>query len=651
MVSFGAEREAAVAGAFLEPAWCIQLTAEVRDKEGRPVKGVPVSFYLDRRTGHGRVLGASLSHQLVLTDERGSARILLVSSDLPERCRCHAVCGTVSLGAGVDFVRRRPRALVVGPAPAERPGPEELPWSPEAELDARVARLVRALGKGGRSAERVRAEITAMGRGAVGPLLRMIYDENRPATERRLAAKALAAVKDELVLDRLLKNLDDRRAAVRRGAEEGLFERGAGRAGKGVRRVALLAGPFGRASALRLLAAWGRPEDVALLAARAGADGDPLVRATAAWKLKAFQDRAEARVALRAAMDDKSAFVRYSAAKAQGLVPAVSGRRRRPLLPAGAAGDRDPRVRAAVARAGKAPDCSGLLLKLTADRDVRVRRAATESLGHMPASDVKARGRLHELARDRDRHTADLAFGALVRGGSFAAAGHMLEALGRRDRTLAGVALESLERVYRVELGRPRFGALPSAELIGEWTRWVRACRNLRPVERLWLAAERKDSRLRGEATLALVRHPAAGVDARRRAATLAAAMVRSDDVRVRPPACAALWQLGDASGREKLLEDLASRDWPRRYAACRAAAFVRDRRVALMLVGLLGERSAAMRVAAHRSLLTIRGRGEDPGFDPEGPPEGRRRAAALWKKWAEALKIRGPRAPRGKDQ
>lgn len=641
LVSFDAERDMAAAGGFLEPGWCVQLSAEARDADGRPAEGVPVSFRLDRRSGRGLILAAALSHETVLTDARGRARALLVSSDRPERCRVYATCGPVSLGALVRFTRRRPSPFTVGlagPEPERRPPPRD---SPEAELDARVARLVTALGKGGPEAARVRREITAMGRGAIGPLLRMIYNEHRPRSERRLAARALAMVKDELVLDQLLRNLDDWRAAVRAGAEAGLFERGVERAGRGVRRKLALGGPFGRASALRVLAAWARRADVTLLAARAGADLDPLVRATAAWKLKAFQDRAEARLALRAAMADGSAFVRYTAAKAQGLVPAVSGRGDRPPFLADTLRDRDPRVRAAAARTCRAPGSTEVLLRFLEDRDVRVRRAAAESLGFMPAGAGSPAGRrLHELVRDRDEHVAGLAFRALVRRGGRGAASYMLAALGGEDRVLAGLAVDSLERVYRVELGRPRFGALPSEELLGEWKQWVRACRGSKAHHLYWLAAERRDSRLRGEALLELVRAGPGPGAVGRRAGKLAAEMVKSSDARVRAPAAAALWLLGERRGRDLLLKELASRDWPARYAACRAAGRLRHPDAVDALVVLLGDESAAIRDAAHRSLRAMRTGGPAIGFDPEGPPAERGAKQALWKKWAEAFRI-----------
>jgi HEAT repeat protein len=646
LVSFDAERGRAVAGAFLEPAWCVQITAEVRDVKGQPVEGVPVTFRLDRRSGQGVILAGSLSHTVALTDARGAARTLLVSSDRVERCRVYARCGAVSLGAAVNFVRRGPPAFTVGLAGA-RP-PEQEPRSAEAELDDRVARLVLALGGGGAEARRVRKEITAMGRAAIGPLLRMIYDEARPRKQRRLAAKALAMVKDELVLDRLLRNLDDRRAAVRSGAESGLFERGVERAGKGVRRVLKLSGPFGRASALRVLAAWGRPGDVALLAGRAGADRDPLVRATAAWKLKAFLDRAEARAAVRAAVADRSAFVRYTAAKALALAPAVSGERSPASFLKEVLGDPDPVVRAAAVRAFRGPACAKRALDLVEDRDVRVRRAATEALEHALAAGAPGvEERLWRLARDRDEHVARLASRVLVRRGGQASAALMLEVLGGRSPGQARVALDSLERVYLVEFGRPGFAALPTPQLVDQWSRWVKVCADLEPHERFWLAAERRSSALRGEAVLAMIRERGADERCRRRGRSLAAGLASSSEVRVRAPACAALFLLGRESARERLLRDLTGGDWPARYHACRAAAFVPRRDVALALVALLADDSAAIRAQAHRSLLALRG-GEGPVFDPEGAADARARARALWKKWAESLKI-GPHKSSGR--
>jgi HEAT repeat protein len=640
LVSFDAERDRATAGALLEPGWCVQLTAEVRGAGGSAVKGVPVSFRLDRRTGRGTVLGAALSHEVVLTGPDGAARALLVSSDLPERCRAYATCGPVTLGAAVTFTRRRPPEFTVGLAgPRE---PERVPWSPEAELDARVARLVRAFGRGGEEAGAVRREVTAMGRGAIGPLLRMIYDEGRSAGERQLAARVLAIVKDELVLDRLVRSLDDPRAAVRAGAETGLFERGAARAGRNVRRAAALAGPFGRASALRVLASWGRPEDVALLAARCGTDPDPLVRASAAWKLKAFRERAEARVALRSAMTDRSAFVRYVAARAQSLTPAIADRAAAPLLAGWDPREPDPRVRAAVALACRTPDCAGLLRQLVADRDVRVRRAATESMGLLPPGEApEVWERLRQLAGDRDVHVAGAARRALVTRGGADCSGDMVQALYGRDAALAAAALTSLERIYFVDLGRPRPGARPSVELRNRWKRWVEACGDLKPFEQLWLAAERTDSRLRGEALLEMVRAGGASRRALQRAGVLAAALSGSADARVRAPACAARWLLGDDAGRTALLTDLRSPEWPARFSACRPAGLVGDREVALALVALLGDDSAVIRAAAHRALLRMRGEGESWGFRAGASPEESREARSLWKRWAGALRIR----------
>ncbi len=638
LVSFDAESDRAATGAFLEPGWCVQLTAEVRDRNGKPVEGVPVSFRLDRRTGGGLVLAAALSHDLVLSDGRGEARTLVVSSDRAESCRIYANCGSVTLGSRVNFARHRPSDFTMGLA-GPRP-PESGPQSPEAELDARVARLVAELARGGDDAPQVRREITAMGRAAIGPLLRMVYDQTLRHGKRRLAAKALAMVKDELVLERLLAALSDRRAAVRAGAEAGLFERGAERAGKGVRRAVRLSGKFGRASALRVLAAWGRPGDVITLAARAGSDPDPLVRATAAWKLKAFQERSEARLALRAATADKSSFVRYTAAKASGLVGAVSARRGRLRLLKETFNDPDPRVRAAIARAVSDARYCDELLALSTERDLRVRRAATEGLGRILHPDApRVASRLQVLSTDRDAHVSDQACRALVRRGGVSAAQHMLRALQDEDVALAREALDSLERVYAVEFGRPALGAGPSKQLAGIWTKWSRECADLTVHERYWLAAERGDSQLRGQAVLELVCSSDANSRARRRAATLAAGMSASEDVRVRAPACAALWRLGKTGGTEKLLADLGSGDWPSRYYACRAAGAVRSRDVAEALVRLLGDETVAIRAAAIRALQELRG-AAGPDYDPEAPPVQRRAAQALWKKWAKLLSM-----------
>ena len=118
LASFDAERDSAACGGLLEPAWCVQLTARVRDETGRPAAGVPVLFALDRRSGSGRILPAALADEAVLTDERGAARTLLVSGDRPERCRALASCGPVTLAAEVGFERSRPPDFTVSLGPA-----------------------------------------------------------------------------------------------------------------------------------------------------------------------------------------------------------------------------------------------------------------------------------------------------------------------------------------------------------------------------------------------------------------------------------------------------------------------------------------------------------------------------------------------------
>ena len=62
-------------------------------------------------------------------------------------------------------------------------------------------------------------------------------------------------------------------------------------------------------------------------------------------------------------------------------------------------------------------------------------------------------------------------------------------------------------------------------------------------------------------------------------------------------------------------------------------------------LAGLLLDGSAAIRAAAHRALVAMRG-GAGEGFDPDGPEAERERAAALWKKWAAGLRIRRTQDP-----
>jgi HEAT repeat protein len=643
LVSFGAERDWAMTGALLEPPWCVQLSAEVRDARGAPAVGVPVTLRLDRRATPGRTLMAALSHDVALTDAAGRARALLVSSDAPGACRVWATCGPVSLGAAVEFTARRPADFTVGAAgPGERPLP--LP-PPDERVEARVARLmeVAAVATGAEAAA-AREEVGCMGSAAVTPLLLIVFSEHRPPAVKRQAALVLSGVRDELVLDRLLAGLDDERAASRAGAEAALGTRGPDRAGPGVRRTVRLAGPFGRSSALRVLADWGRPEDLAVIASQAGADSDPLVRATAVWKLKAFTDRPEVRMALRAAASDDSAFVRYAAARALQLAPALAGSRPSTELAAGLLADPDPLVRAAAALAAGGPAYEERLLDLAADPALTVRCAAVRSLGRCLPSERSA-ARLRLLAAGRETGTADEALGALVRGGAPEDADLMLEALAGADRELAAAALDSLERCHLVELGRPFPGTGPAPALCEAWGRWVEACRDLSGRDRFWLAAERSDSLLRGEALLAMVRLSGsadAAARVRSRAAALGSDMLASGEAVVRGPAAAALWLLGRPGARERLLAEMSGPDWSARLAACRAAAALRDREVALGLVARLDDESAAIRDAALAALRAM-----DPVlFSGDASPAPGSELRTLWKRRAASLSIPAPGGP-----
>jgi hypothetical protein len=320
----------------------------------------------------------------------------------------------------------------------------------------------------------------------------------------------------------------------------------------------------------------------------------------------------------------------------------VSGGTDRIGLPAGAFGDHRPGVRAAVAMAACRERYLGALLGLSRDSEVRVRRAATMSLGRLlapPSRPARAARQLRRLALDRDEEIARRARRALVARGGLLDAGLMVEALAGPDAGLSRAALESLERIYRVEFGRPGLGLRPGPELIRRWRVWVRECRDLATHERWWLAAERRDSQLRGAAVLELVRDPGSGTRALARAAELAAAMASDSDARVRAPACAALHLLGRPGGAGRLLADLASRDWPSRYYAALAAAAVRTAKVATALAALLEDETSALRAAAHRSLVALRGE-PGPAYDPDSPPPARRAARALWTKWAASLSI-----------
>jgi len=382
---------------------------------------------------------------------------------------------------------------------------------------------------------------------------------------------------------------------------------------------------------------------VAALAAAAAGDPDPLVRATAAWRLRPFAERREAFAALAGALGDSSAFVRFTAAKALGLAPA-------PAAPAAAReagralGDADPAVRAAAARLGRgSPASAPQLLALLADADERVRRAATESLGVLTAARPGLVERLEGLAGDSDPDVRELADRALVASGGKRQSARMLRALAEGDQAGRLAALASLERIYRVDLGRPGFGGVPVEKLGADWARWVRDCWHLSEAGALERAARAPGSRLKGEALLALVLLTGperAGPAARELAGELAV----SEDPGVRNPAAAALCLMGEPRGRGVILADLASSEWPARHAACRAAAHLRPADAAAALAGLLGDESAAIRCEAHRSLCALAGR--DLGFDPDAPAAAR---AAQQRKWAEwAGSVAGPGRPNG---
>ncbi|HOX06052.1 MAG TPA: HEAT repeat domain-containing protein [Planctomycetota bacterium] len=635
LVSFDAGRESATAGAFLEPAWCVQLTARVCGADGRPLAGAPVRFALDRRTGCGRILPAALADEWVLTDASGDARTLLVSSDRPERCRVWAGCGPASLGAEVEFVRGGAAEPAVAAGSAGGPGAERpaAPASPSADLDARVARLLDDLGRGGAAAERAGAEIAAMGRAALAPLLVAVYDGRSSPARRELAARALALVRDELVLGELLAALDDPRPAVRAGAESALVERGPARCAAGVLARLGTAGRLGRASALRVLSAWGRAEDAAALAAAASGDADPLVRATAAWRLRPLAERPEAFAALAAALGDRSRFVRYTAAKALGLVPAGAARAAALESLRGLA-DPDAAVRAAAARAARSPDCAGRHLALLADEDERVRRAAAESLGALSAGRPELLDRLERLTADPDGEVRELASRALVACGGRRESARMLRALSATDPESRAAALGSLERVYLVEFGRPGLGGVTAERLAADWARWVRDCGPLADRACLERAADAAGSRLRGEALLALAE--AARAEGLKPVAAWAASAEKlsaDPDPAVRSPAAAALHLLGVRRGLGVVLIDLASAEWPARYAACRAAAHLGAAEVGPALAERLADDSAAIRAEAHRSLCRLAGR--DLGFDPEAGREARAAQQERWAEWA----------------
>jgi hypothetical protein len=216
----------------------------------------------------------------------------------------------------------------------------------------------------------------------------------------------------------------------------------------------------------------------------------------------------------------------------------------------------------------------------------------------------------------------------------------MLEAMGREDN-LALEALDSLQRVYVVELGRPRIGALPSGGLRNSWRNWVENCRDLAGYERLWLAAERRDSYLRGEALLRMLSVSGLPGRARLRAGFLAGRMSADSDFRVSAPAWAALYLLGDRSGVPRLLKALRGGHWPAKYSACRAATLAKIPELAADLAELLGDQSLQVRECALQALMNIRARPGDMGFQPAGSDTARAQAQSLWKKWAGSLTIR----------
>lgn len=635
LISIDAERGSAAAGALLEPAWCVEISARICRADGAPAVGVPVVFSLDRRGGCGRMLPAMLSDEWTVSDSSGVARTVLVSSDRPERCRVWASCGQSTLGAEVTFERQMPDELVVMPG-AGGDARVRAPGSSPADLDERVLRLVDDLAAGGQAGERAAAEISAMGRAALPALLGAVYDERASETRRKRAARALAVVRDELVLEELIRALDDPRASIRAGAESALMERGPAGSGAQVRRAMGLAGRFGRASALRIVSSWGRPDDVATLAAAAASDQDPLVRATAVWRLRPFADRREAFAAMAAAIGDRSVFVRYTALKTMSLLP--------PSLSEAAAGeclralnDTDPAVRAAAAKGCRSAGSAAGLISLLVDRDERVRRAATESLGAVALSAPEAIERLEALAGDGDRDVRALAASALVASGGRKQASRMLAALaGGAEPLEQSAALASLERVYRVEFGRPGPGGVGREKLAAEWSAWVREAGTLSDAVLLERAARSAGSRLRGEALLALV---IGGSPNSRTLAVraLAGDLFASADPAVREPAAAALALLGDARGHDALLRDLASGEWPVRFAACRAAVHLEPADVAGSLAALLGDTSAAIRAEAHRALVRLAGR--DLGFDPDGPAAVRSTMQARWLDWSRNLK------------
>jgi HEAT repeat protein len=638
MVSFGPERSTASCGGFLEPDWCVQLTAEVSYADGTPAVGVPVLFKLSPRSGRGTVIGAMLSSSSVQTDRKGMARVTLVSSDAEETCRVYASCAGMRLGAEVRFGHRPPLRLTVGSGVA----PAKSVVSPGAlELEIRFEQLVSQLAEGGRRAVAARKEILATGRAAIAPLLRLVFSSSIGDARRRQAARALALIRDELVLERLLAGLNHSSAAVRSGAETGLLERGVGRCGRDLHQLFKKSTAEGRASVLRIVCNWGRPKDRLLLIEACSKDVHPLVRATAAWKLKAFVAQKSVSAALLLALKDPSPFVRFSAAKALAMIPGRGGAGLAREVTSRALAESDPRVRAAAALACRGRENPAAIKEMLADSDVRVRRAATQVLIGFGKKFPDFLKRLRSLSRDRDPVMAAAAGQALVTHGNVRDAELMLKALRQAEPTRIVAALESLERIYLVSFERPLPVGNLSRKVVRRWEKWVKECRDVSKIDRWWLACRQKTSTLRGEAVLAMASSLEATDNDRRRAALLSAPMSRSQDPRVRAPSCVAAWLLGNQEAGRQLMIDISSKDWPSRYAACRAASRLQKRQVAMALARLLRDESELVRAAAYRSLLAIRGGDAAIGFRPAvDPASGNRqmqKVYSLWKRWAGA--------------
>ncbi len=636
MVSFGPERSTASCGGFLEPDWCLQLTAQVSYADGSPAVGVPVGFKLASRSGRGTVLGAMLSSTSVLTGKDGAARVTLVSSDAEQTCTVYASCSGIGLGAKVRFAHRPPPRLTVGsgvaPAkPAVSPG--------VLELEIRFEQLVTQLAEGGRRAVTARKEILATGRAAIAPLLRLVFSSSIGDARRRQAARALALIRDELVLERLLAGLNHPFAAVRSGAETGLLERGVGRCGRDLHQLFKKSTPEGRASVLRIVCNWGRPKDRQLLIKACSKDSHPLVRATAAWKLKAFVAQKSVAAALLLALKDNSPFVRFSAAKALAMIPGRGGVVLAREITSRALAENDPRVRAAAVLACRGRENPAAINEMLADSDVRVRRAATQVLIGFGKRFPNFLKHLRVLSRSRDPVMAAAARETLVAHGNVQDAELMLKALRQAETTAIVTALESLERIYLVSFRRTLPVGNLSRKWVRSWEKWVKECRGVSRIDRWWLACRQKTSTLRGEAVLAMASSPEATDNDRQRAALLAVPMCRNMDPRVRAPACVAAWLLGNQEAGRRLMVDISRGDWPSRYAACRAASHLQKRQVVMALARLLRDESELIRTAAYRSLLAIRGSdvaiGFLPAVDPDSGDRQMQKVCNLWKRWA----------------